>query len=48
MITGGKGAGDKTLKEKRKQKKKAADNRIKALGKANYFKVGDFNALIKI
>ena len=34
MIQGGKRAGDKTLKEKRKQKKKAAETRIKALGEA--------------
>ena len=34
MIEGGKRAGDKGLKEKRKQKKKAAENRIKALGEA--------------
>ena len=34
MIDGGKRAGDKNLKERRKQKKKAAENRIKALGEA--------------
>ena len=34
MIDGGKRAGDKNLKERRKQKKKAAENRLKALGEA--------------
>ncbi len=34
MIDGGKRAGDKNLKERRKQKKKAAETRIKALGEA--------------
>ena len=34
MIEGGKRAGDKNLKERRKQKKKAAEIRLKALGEA--------------
>ena len=34
MIDGGKRAGDKDLKERRKRKKKAAENRIKVLGEA--------------
>ena len=34
MIDGGKRAGDKNLKERRKQKKKAAENRLRALGEA--------------
>ena len=34
MIDGGKRAGDKNLKERRKQKKKAAESRLKALGEA--------------
>ena len=34
MIDGGKRAGDRNLKERRKQKKKAAENRLKALGEA--------------
>ena len=34
MIDGGKRAGDKNLKERRKQKKKAAEIRLKALGEA--------------
>ena len=34
LIDGGKRAGDKNLKERRKQKKKAAEGRIKALGEA--------------
>ena len=34
MIDGGKRAGDKDLKERRKRAKKAAENRIKALGEA--------------
>ncbi len=34
MIQGGRKAGDKDLKEKRKLKKKAAENRLKVLGEA--------------
>ncbi len=34
MIDGGKRAGDRNLKERRRQKKKAAEGRIKALGEA--------------
>ncbi len=34
MIDGGKRAGDRSLKERRKQKKRAAENRLKALGEA--------------
>ena len=34
MIDGGKRAGDKDLKERRKRRKKAAENRIKVLGEA--------------
>jgi hypothetical protein len=34
MIQGGRKAGDKDLKEKRKLKKKAAESRLKVLGEA--------------
>jgi cell division protein FtsB len=48
MIDGGKRAGDKNLKERRKQKKKAAETRIKALGEALGHVDDEDGVLIKV
>ena len=48
MIQGGKRAGDKNLKERRRQKKKAAENRIKALGEALGHVDDEDGVLIKV
>ena len=48
MIDGGKRAGDKDLKERRKRKKKAAETRIKALGEALGHVDDEDGVLIKV
>lgn len=48
MIDGGKRAGDKNLKERRKQKKKAAEIRLRALGEALGHVDDEDGVLIKV
>ncbi len=48
MIDGGKRAGDKNLKERRKRKKAAAENRLKALGEALGVVDDEDGVLIKV
>ena len=48
MIDGGRRAGDKNLKERRKRKKAAAENRIKALGEALGHVDDEDGVLIKV
>ena len=48
MIDGGKRAGDKNLKERRKRKKAAAENRIKVLGEALGHVDDEDGVLIKV
>jgi len=48
MIQGGRKAGDKDLKEKRKMKKKAAESRNKALGEALGHVDDEDGVLIKV
>lgn len=48
MIDGGKRAEDKTLKERRRRKKQAAENRIQALGEALGHVDDEDGVLIKV
>lgn len=48
MIDGGKRAEDKTLKERRRRKKMAAENRIQALGEALGHVDDEDGVLIKV
>ena len=48
MIDGGKRAGDKDLKERRKGRKRAAENRIKVLGEALGHVDDEDGVLIKV
>lgn len=48
MIDGGKRAEDKCLKERRRRKKQAAENRIKALGEALGHVDDEDGVLIKV